>query len=256
MDQFLPPKTETSKFHYHLLTLSMPLLFAMVVALTCVLLLDFMLWDIPEPLNGFHELGKLTYAVSLSYVAAFVFYVVVVYIPKTKNEMELAFLFTGMLLLVGRTARLHTVEMREKLKLPGSDEFLTPEEMQTIMDVAFSNGDGQTIGNALLLGEVSGTIGTIASTTEILFSFPKFHDIYPQFCMYVSILKGQKNVFDTSTDPIVKSSRTTTYMAVMQTAQALENSLGKHRQLITALEWDDMLKVQMQVCRTFAPTRH
>ncbi len=55
-------------------------------SLISVFIIDFWLIDIPAPLPIFEKLGKIYYAVCMSFLTCFIFHFVVVHIPTIKNR--------------------------------------------------------------------------------------------------------------------------------------------------------------------------
>lgn len=61
------------------------LLASLVLSITTILSVEFIFNDIPEIFNGGAKIGKILVNISLSYIAAYLFYIVIIIIPQ-KNE--------------------------------------------------------------------------------------------------------------------------------------------------------------------------
>jgi len=236
------PKLETSPLRYYLKTLSLPILGVLVGTLAYVLIYDFVLCDIEEPLPGLFQLGKLFYAVCLSYITAFVFYFVVVYVPRVKAEKSTFFLSVGTLLAMARTAELHAQEMREMFDLTGTGKYLNAEETERIVGVAFADGEELVVERKMLLSKISGTIRTIARFAETLFALPRFHDLFSEPSIPVYVLKGMQDSSGTTTNPMLKSSTLFEYTCAMHLVAHLDKGLDDYRGTVKSFMMDDMLK--------------
>ncbi len=61
----------------------------LVGALFAVLFIDFVLADIPELSPGAARIGSIVYALSLAYIASYMFYIVVVQIKNVRDRKQI-----------------------------------------------------------------------------------------------------------------------------------------------------------------------
>jgi hypothetical protein len=92
----------------------------LVLSFTAIGLIKFAWADVPEKWKYGHETGEIVYDLSLAYIASWIFYIVVVVVPKTRNEKNInshtsrivdSIVYTGNGLLHGLSS---TIDDRER----------------------------------------------------------------------------------------------------------------------------------------------
>lgn len=81
-------KVSTNFISILLGTLNIWLWVLFVVSICVVFVMDMWLLDIPAPYKFFEAMGKFNYGVSVSYIAAFIFYLISVHYPDTKSAIS------------------------------------------------------------------------------------------------------------------------------------------------------------------------
>jgi hypothetical protein len=61
----------------------------LLLSIVTIILVKYILADIPEKWKYGHETGEVVYDLSLAYIASWIFYIVVVTIPKNRNEKNI-----------------------------------------------------------------------------------------------------------------------------------------------------------------------
>lgn len=101
----------------------------LLLSFVAIILVKFGLADTPEKWRYGHETGEVVYDLSLAYIASLIFYIVVVIIPKSRNDKYInvhtsrivdGIIYTGNGLLHGLSSKIDDLEQEMT-----EDEFMT-----------------------------------------------------------------------------------------------------------------------------------
>lgn len=121
------------------------LLIMFLLALSIILLIDFWLIDIPELFFGGEILGKVVYKLSLSYISAYIFYILVVYYKEYKNKMILYPYFSKHTKAVLVNGSNLFSEMSGKINLELTENFPNSSELLTLCKTIDPNSNAPLV---------------------------------------------------------------------------------------------------------------
>lgn len=113
------------------LNLWLSILFGLSVVI--VLTMDLWLLDIEAPYKVFVAFGKFNYGVSLSYIAAYIFYLITVHYPETKNAISIYTAASFPAKAIVSNVEYIFIDMGEKLGMNLKRDDLSEEKIKDIL---------------------------------------------------------------------------------------------------------------------------
>lgn len=114
------------------------------IFLLCVIIvfaLDMWLFEIEAPFKLFVAMGKFNYGVSVSYIAAYIFYLITVYYPETKNAISIYTAASFPAQAIVTNVNYIFIDMGKQLSMDMKPEDLTEEIINEILIKTKCYGD-------------------------------------------------------------------------------------------------------------------
>ena len=108
------------------------LLILFVVAFLTLVLIDFLLINIPEVFAGGSKIGQIIYRLCLSYISAFIFYFLVVHVKNQKDKENLYSYIAKKVRMVIGAAKAVAGAMAKEASVELSGDFPTKSELSKI----------------------------------------------------------------------------------------------------------------------------
>lgn len=115
-----------------------------VLCVVTVLLMDLWLLDVPAPFKLFVALGKFNYGVALSYIAAYIFYLITVHYPETKSAISIYTAASFPAKAIVTNVEYIFIDMGNKLGMEVAPKSLTSDKIKEILYKTKCFGDSTT----------------------------------------------------------------------------------------------------------------
>lgn len=165
-------------FSVFLKTLNLWLSILFGLSVVIVLTMDLWLLDIEAPYKVFVAFGKFNYGVSLSYIAAYIFYLITVHYPETKNAISIYTAASFPANAIVSNVENIFIDMGKKLGRDVKREDLSDETIKDILSKTKCYGDS-TLSKIDL--SYNSWLEYLLQKESVIKSFQgKLHPLYPK----------------------------------------------------------------------------